>query len=153
MPAKQEIPFSPLVAQGLQLIAEYEAIQAERDLIAERLKAKDAELQAVNDQLIALGAGRYRDEENHTALVVAAVEPTLGPDTFHLQRDALPQARELAGENFRKLFDREEIYSPRDGFAGIAGALLTPARARDLLALCIVPGRLGGGRRAHVRWR
>lgn len=144
---------TPLVAEGLRLIAEAEEIKKERDVIAARLKDKDAELAAINDQLIAMGAGRYRDEADHLALVIAAIEPQLAPDTFRLKPTDLDAARELSGDAFKKLFDRAEVFSPKSGFDAIAGAVLTPAKARDLIALTIVPGTLTGGRRAYVRWK
>jgi hypothetical protein len=145
---------TPLVADGLRLIAEAEAITIERNAINEQLKAKDAELASINEQLIALGAGRYRDNEEHVAIVIGAVEPRLAPDTFTLRSaDDEAIARALAGESFAKLFDRHVRFAPKDGFAGIAGAVLTPAKARDIIALTIVPGQLTGGRRAYVRWK
>ncbi|MEA3211317.1 MAG: hypothetical protein QOE70_4374 [Chthoniobacter sp.] len=144
---------TPLVAEGLALIARLDAKRLERDAKVAELLVIDAELTAVNDALIALGAGRYRDEEGHTALVVAAKEATLSPDTFELRNaDDEQLARVLAADKFKKLFDRHEYWSPKDGFGAIAGAILTPARARDLIALCLIPGQLAGGRRAYLRW-
>jgi hypothetical protein len=149
-----ESMLTPLVAQGRALLAEAEAIKLERDAIALRLKEKDAELTAINDQLIALGTGRYRDEENHTAVVVAAIEATLSADSFVLRsKEDEAAAREIADDKFLKLFDRHVTFAPKDGFAAIANALLTPAKARDIVALTIVPGQFTGGRRAYVRWK
>lgn len=144
---------SPLVGEGLRLIAEAEVIAKERDAIADRLKAKDLELQAVNEKLIALGAGRYCDPENHVATVVAAVMATMGQDGFRLPNDGEERARALAGDDFLTLFQRIVRYEPREDFKGLVKGRLTPKRAEDMIALCIVPGQLGGGRRAYVRWR
>lgn len=153
--ANKTVPptLSPLVAEGLTLIAEAEAIAKERDAIAVRLKAKDAELQAVNEKLIALGAGRYCDTENHVATVVGAVPATMGADDFRLPKDGEALARELAGDNFLKLFQRKVSFSPRDDFRGLVLGRLTPKKAEELIALCIIPGQMQGGRRAYVRWR
>jgi hypothetical protein len=146
--------FTPLVAEGLRLIAEAEAITLERDAIAEKLKAKDAELQAVNEQLIALGAGRYRDAESHVATVVAAIEAKQQPDKYVLRsKEDEEKARDLAGEQFGKLFDRSVTFAPCEGFGAVAIKLLTPAKARDIIKLTLIPGVLAGGRRAHVRWK
>ena len=147
---------SSLVADGLRLIAEAETITLERDAIALRLKQKDSELQAINEQLIALGRGRYCDPAaaERTCTVVAGVEPELAPDTFTLKsaEDELV-ARALAGDNFLTLFQRHVWYAPRDDFRGLVKGRLTPKKAEDLLQLCIVPGQLQGGRQPHVRWK
>lgn len=154
MAAKPAPILCPLVAEGLRLQAEADAIKAERDAIALRLKAKNDELEAVETQLIALGAGRYRDEENHCASVIAEVPATLAPDDFRLKSaDDEAVARELAGAEFLKLFQRQVWFEPRPDFRGLVLGKLTPKRAEDLLALTIVPGGLVGGRRAHVRWK
>ncbi len=150
-----EAVLTPLVAEGLRLIAEAEAIKIERDAIVATLKAKDEELAAVNEQLIALGAGRYRDADDHLATVVSGSDPKLSPDRYELPRDEalFEKVEKLAGDHFPKLIETRKTFFCRDGFNGIAGALLTPARARDIIQLCLVPGVLSGGRRAHVRWK
>jgi hypothetical protein len=144
---------TPLVADGFELIARIEIKKAERDAKGAELKELDAQLAALNEQLIVLGAGRYCDAEDRTCLVVAGNPGTIAPDTFRLPHEGEEPARALAGEEFKNLFERHVSYTPRDGFNGRAEALLTPAKARDLIAFCLVPGELTGVRRAYVRWK
>jgi hypothetical protein len=140
----------------LRLIAEAEAITLERDAIALRLKQKDAELQAINEQLVALGRGRYCDPDAAQSIctVVAAIDPTLAPDRFELKSaEDEAAARALAGADFLTLFKRHVWYAPREDFRGLVKGRLTPKKAEDLIQLCIVPGQLQGGRKAYVRWK
>jgi len=159
MAAKLEV-LTPLVAEGLAIIARRDAKTAEREakvaelkVIDDELKKLDEELAVVNEGLIKLGGGRYRDEANHFANVIPGVPPSDSPDTFELPEGSLDIARGHAGEHFRKLFDRKEIFIPRKGFDAIAEILLTPKPARELVALCLVPGKPKGGRSAYVRWK
>lgn len=150
--------FTPLVAEGLRLRADAEMLRADRvALVADhdcRLKALDAEMAAIEAALIALGSGRYRDEAAHTCTVVAGLEPTMSDDRFELKdAEAEARARELAGDFWGKLFDRHVYWTPCDGFGAVAPKILTPAKARDIVALTLIPGQLGGGRRAYVRWK
>ncbi|HEX8312166.1 MAG TPA: hypothetical protein VF614_12660 [Chthoniobacteraceae bacterium] len=147
---------SSLVAKGVLLIAEAEQITLERDAIALRLKQKDSELQAINEQLIALGRGRYCDPDatERTCTVVAGVDPELGPDTFRIKSaEDEARARALAGADFLTLFKRHVWYAPREDFRGLVKGRLTPKKQEELLQLCIVPGQLQGGRKAYVRWK
>jgi hypothetical protein len=59
------------------------------------------------------------------------------PEDFSLfQRAREIMARELAGESFAALFDRHVLFRPKKAYAELAAALLTPAKARDTIALC-----------------
>ena len=135
-----------LVAEGLRLIAE-------RD-------QRIAELRAIDEQLIALGAGRYIADGTDThgtfkvVTVVGAVPGSVGAASYALRsKEDEERARELAGDDdFKKLFDRTVFYRPCAGFADVTPKILTPAKARDLLQLCYVPGAPISGKRAHVRW-
>lgn len=160
MATKTEPILSDLVAQGLAIIArrdakaaECEAKGKELQALEGELKSLEAELDVVDQGLIALGGGRYRNEENHVVSVVPGVPKTLSADTFVLPEGGIELARTYAGDEFRKLFDRKEVFTPRNGFDAIAEVLLTPKRCRDLVALCVVPGALKGGRAAYVRWK
>jgi hypothetical protein len=157
MAAKSSVPvtLTPLVSQGHALRAQLEEKKAERDAKIAELKAIDEQLAGIETQLIELGAGRYADSEARlAATVVAAIPQVMSPDTFRLRStDDEQAARGLAGEKFLTCFDRNVFFSPKQGFDSIARAILTPAKARDLIALCIVPGQLAGGRKAHVRWK
>lgn len=114
---------------------------------------KIAELRAIEDQLIALGAGRYTDGDGHIAQVIAEVPSSLGADSHALQsKEDEEAAREIAGDVFKKLFDRVLFYRPCSGYAELAPKILTPAKANRLLGLTHVPGRPISGKRAHVRW-
>jgi hypothetical protein len=153
MASKPEATLTPLVAEGLRILDELKVKTAARDAAALDLKEKQAELDKVNEQLVALGAGRYRDEADHTCLVIDAIPHRMSDPSFVLKEGDLGRAKELAGAAFRKLFSRHETFSPKTGFDGIAGAVLTPAKARDIIQLCLIPGVMGGGRRAYVKWR
>lgn len=148
-----------LVAEGLAIMAKMKAKEDEKAEklkevvpIDEALKTLNDELKAVNDRLIEVGAGRYCNETGHVATVVPELAATVQPDRYVLPEGGLPAARELAGDAFRKLFDRTEIFTPRNGFDAIADILLTPKKAREIVAMCLVPGQPKGGRVAHVRW-
>lgn len=150
---------SPLIAEALRLRAEALALEEKRSKIPElleidaALKEKSERLAKIEEELLALGAGRYCDDDGHTATVMAAITATMSPDKFRLKSDEdEKKARDIAGSLFSKLFQRIVYHVPREGFSGIAQAMLTPAKARDVIDLCRIPGELAGGRRAHVRW-
>lgn len=131
-----------LVVEGLHLIAA-------RD-------AAIAELRAIDEKLIALGAGRYcsdEDGKSPIATVVGAVPGSVGASSYALRsKEDEEGAREIAGDQFKTLFDRTVFYRPCAGFADVTPKILTPAKSRDLLELCYVPGSPISGKRAHVRW-
>lgn len=152
--AKPDYTVSPLVAQGLALRADADLLKARRDAVAAELAECDRALRAVQDQLIILGAGRYGDAVQHHCTVVASIEAKLQPDTFKLKsaEDEL-LARQIAGDDFRKLFDRHEYWTPKPDFRGLVTGRCTPKPARELIDLCLIPGQLAGGRAAYVRWK
>lgn len=154
MTAKPPAPTSsPLVGDGLKLLAEISSIEAEKAAVQQRLAEKNKELAAIAEQLVDQGPGRYQDEAGRVAIVVSGTGATMAPDTFTLRSaEDEEKLRKVAGPNFRKLCDRVEYYVPKGGFAAIAEAVLTPAKARDAIALCLIPGQLQGGRASHVRW-
>jgi hypothetical protein len=110
-----------------------------------------AELEALKAQVIKLGRGRHTGADPaHFVTVVAAVPASTAPDSFALDTEKVDQARKLAGEEFRTLFDRCEIFTPCEAFVQVVPKVLTPAKARDLLALCRVPGKPNNGKSAYV---
>ena len=131
--------FNELVGEGLQL----------RNQIAGLL----AELQIVQNKLIALGAGNYCDDRNNECTVVAATESKTGAICYVLPDDGEAKARELASDSFGDLFDRKVIFTPCQGFELVAPKLLTPAKARDIVNLCLVPGKTIQGKAAYVKWK
>lgn len=127
-------------------------LAAQRAALLKDIDDLKAALLKVDEQLIALGAGRYEDESGaHKWCVVAASEGSQGEPSYVLPDDGEPVARQLAGEKFGTLFDRVVSFRPVEGFALIAPTHLTPAKARDLVALCLVPGRVTNGKAAYVK--
>ena len=158
--AAKDALITPLVAQGLALLTELDTAKARREIKAAELAPFDAavkdvsaKLETVKEQLIELGPGLYADPEGHTCRVAAGIDAALAPDTFHLAETEEANARKLAGDHFLKLFTRKVVHECKAGFDAIADALLTPAKARALVALCIVPGQLCGGRKPALRWK
>jgi len=110
-------------------------------LVDELYRLRDAAQQiadrqeAIKQTLISRGAGEYGgSSEDFLAKVLIPSPPK---PTFAAPKDIEP-AKKIAGETFSKLFDRIISYQPTKGFDLLAGKLLTPARSRDLLALCLV---------------
>jgi hypothetical protein len=157
MAAKDPTP-SPLVAEGRALLAQLEAKNAERAAavkpIDDALKTLNEQLAKVNEQLLTLGAGPYADPagEQPPCRVLAGRAGAISPDTYELPPDGEAEARRLAGEHFKKLFIPETTYTPKNGLENLVELLLTPAKARDLLAFCIIPGKLKGHARPSVSW-
>jgi len=140
---KAEPILSPLVTRGFEL----------------RLKIAGLliELKALEKQLVEQGAGPYADEAGNECTVVGATLGSAGTDKYALAgtEEAELKARELAGDddNFKKLFDRHVSYTPCDGFHLVVPKLLTPAKARDLVALCLVPGKGSAPKDGYVKWK
>lgn len=142
-----------LVARAAALKAECEGLKEASDLAAEALRLKNLEYQAAKAAIVHLGEGRYQDGEGHRCLVVAEVEGEQQPDDFKLGSPELEaEAREIAGERWKKLFDRHVYYTCKVGFEGAANAVLTPAKARSLLDLLRLPGKILGAKCAYLRW-
>lgn len=129
-----------------QLVAAAYVLRRQRDRLT-------SELAEIEQQLLTLGRGKYPGlDPGETVTVIAAVPESTGDATYILKpQDELP-ARALAGVEFRRLFDRVLTYSPCGGFDAVAPKLLTPAKSRDLLDLCLVPGRHISGKRAYLKY-
>lgn len=150
---------TPLVADGLALRVKFEAKKKEFDAKADELRAVEQELRgigaeigAVENQLIELGAGPYADEAGGRCTVVAGFPQKPGQDTFVLPSGADARAKELAGPLLKKLFEVKQVFVPKHGFDVIADMVLPKKAARELVALCRVEGKPYGGRAACVRW-
>jgi hypothetical protein len=110
-------------------------------------------LKEVEAALIERGPGKHSGNvDGHIVTVVAAVEGHPGKLTYQLGPEAHETAKELAGAAFGQLFDRTVIYTPCEGFENVTPKLLTPARARDLLALCAKEGKPYAGSKAYVKY-
>lgn len=96
----------------------------------------DALIEANDAKLIALGAGKYVG--NDPELAVTVIVPAAPSPSFKLDPKQLDQARELAGESFRDVFDRKVVFSPCKAFAEVVRKFFTPAKAEKLIALCRV---------------
>lgn len=148
-----EPTLSPLVAQLYDLDAQIAALTEQRKAAAKAL--------------IDLGEGQYVDDADRKAIVVVPTKFTTTYDLYRpaalaafLEREkakkATPNllnafryeqesiAEQLAGEHFKKLFDRTLVFPPTKGFADLVPKLLTTsdgkpsAKARDLLLHCQV---------------
>ena len=130
--------FDPRVARGYAL----------RDQI-ETLALELAELEA---ELVRQAPATFCDEQDRTCTAVGPIPAGMGPETYALREGEDDKARLLAGEGFAELFERKVTFTPRPGFADRADVLLTPAKKRDLLALCMVPGKVKPARAGYVLW-
>ncbi|MEQ1862223.1 MAG: hypothetical protein ABMA13_20085 [Chthoniobacteraceae bacterium] len=125
---------------------------AQRATLLASIDELKASLGRIDEQLIALGAGRYADDSGqHVFTVVAASLGSPGKVTFALTAEHETLARELAGDAFPDLFARLVTYEPKDGFADRCDVVLTPAKARKLIDLCTVIGKPTSAKAAHVR--
>lgn len=107
------------------------ALVSEGSLLKSEIKAKSERLKQITDQLVELEAGDYTGEHGEICKVIQP-GPGIKPNAADCEA-----ARELCGdEAFKKLFDREVSYSPKKAFRDLAAALLTPAKAAKVIALC-----------------
>lgn len=129
---------TPLAAQRAATLADIAALQGS--------------LAKIDADLILLGPGRYADETGkHVFQVIAATLSSTGAVSYALPEDGEEEARQLAGDKFGDLFERTVVFTPCKGFALVIPKLLTPAKARDLVALCEVPGKVTNAKNAYVK--
>ncbi|MDR3406375.1 MAG: hypothetical protein P4L99_28075 [Chthoniobacter sp.] len=136
---KPEPKIDARVARGYQL----------RQEIADR----QAELAKLEAELIQDGSQRFQDAEGRTCTAVGAVAGGTTAHSYALRDGEDENARKIAGEHFGELFERKVIFEVKPGFRDRANALLTPAKERDILALCLVPGKPYSGKKAYVLWK
>lgn len=130
---------SPLVAEARKLMKDRDDLQAR--------------ILAIEEKLIALGAGTYASANGDTCQVISGSAGGVGAPSYGLDPQFEEKARELAGEDFGKLFDRNVRFTPCQGFESVVPKILTKkAKARELLKICFIPGRSFSGRKAYVKW-
>jgi hypothetical protein len=120
-----------------------------RHLEIKRLEQEEAADEA---KIVALGAGKHSDATGRVLTVVGSVGGRAGAVSYELPEDGEKRARDLAGNEFPALFDRKVIWTPTEGFHLVAPKLLTPAKARDIVALCYKQGRGSNGTKAYIKW-
>jgi len=101
--------------------------------LAEIKRLLQAEAEARPDAHQAGGKGGMHwifDGEKHQVAV------TFPDPSISLREDAVTAVKEIAGEDFPQLFDREVSFKPVKAFREILSALLTKAKAKKLLKLC-----------------
>lgn len=110
-----------------------------------------AALEKLNEQIIALGAGKHSGSDpDRPVTVVSAQDAKPGAVYYELPEGGEAKAREHAGVSFGTVFTRLVSYVPIEGFEHVVPTHLTPARSRDLLALCHAQRKETPGKRAYV---
>ena len=111
-----------------------------RSLVDESVRLNDsieadvARLGELKELLLELPPGRYCGSNLTGRVLVVPSSTAIKPGEAQVAA-----ARALAGKHAAKLFTREVSYKAVKGLRDIATALLTPAKARKLIALCEVP--------------
>lgn len=100
-----------------------------------------------------LGKGKHSGfVPGNELTVVGASSGSAGSVSYVLPDDGEARARELSGDQFGKLFHRVVTYVPIEGFEHVAPAVLTPAKARDIVALCAVQSGGSSPKKAYILW-
>lgn len=95
-----------------------------------RIKADGEKLKEITERLIAEGPGDYLGLNGEKASVIAP-GPNLKPSA-----EVVESLRDSLGDAFGKLFDKVVSYKPAKAFREIAGAVLSPAKAKKVIAQC-----------------
>lgn len=107
-----------------------------------QIAALKEELAGLEKHLCTLPPGSYRGEDSrekaNVILPSSAIKPS--PDAVAAVRKLVPAAL------FGKMFERVVAHKPVKGLRDVAAAILTPAKAAKVIALCEVPGA------PYVRW-
>jgi hypothetical protein len=127
-------------------------------LACQRRKALDdakAELLEVEARLIAKAPGQYAGVNGELVTVVGPLAEKPGKISYELGADAMAieRAREIAGEKFPELFEREVSYVPKEGFEARADVALTPARKEKILMLCRKIGKPTSAKSGYVLYK
>ncbi len=112
----------------------------EGSAIRDRMEADKKRLAEINALLIE--AGGTHEHGGHKVQVIAPA-PSIG---FPKTKEDQDKARDLCGEAFPKLFERETVYSPVKAIKEVAAALLPKGAFNKLLALCSVE------KTPYVKW-
>lgn len=113
-----------------------------------QIEALKERLENINAQLTTLPKGAYEGDNGAKATVVVQSAGSPKPVAALLPTN-IDQARKICGENFDTLFDRKVLYSPCESVESVADRVLTTAKARDLRALILQPGKPGS---TYVKW-
>jgi hypothetical protein len=105
----------------------------EANEIKRRQKEDGDRLKEISAALVKAGAGEHTGSDGSTALVICP-----SPTVKYIE-DNHAQLQKLAGDEFYSLFERKVTYAPVKAMRDVAKALLTPAKARKLIALSEVP--------------
>jgi hypothetical protein len=113
----------------------------------------DAQIAEVEAAIIERGPGKHSsDNPDQVITVVAGAAPSEGKISYALPAEKEDAARELSLDKFGVLFKRTVTFTPIEGFENVAPTHLTPAKSRDLLALCAVQGKPFAGRKPSLRY-
>lgn len=106
------------------------ALVSEGSHLKATIKSQTERLKEIEATLLQSEHGELIGPDGTKALIVAP-SPGIKPNSQDI--DAV---REIAGDNFTKLFDREVSHKPKKGFREIVAALFTPAKAQKIIGLC-----------------
>ncbi len=129
IPVEVTIARDPELEEKLRI----ERLVAESVLLKVCIDRDSARLDDLKAELGELPPGKYVSDAGARATVVAA-GTAIKPDQAQVAA-----ARQLAGIHARLLFEREVVYKPKPSFRDIVRALLTPAKADKIIALCEKP--------------
>lgn len=102
--------------------------------LREQIAAMQGELAKVELAIIALGKGKHSGiEDGHSVTVIDAIPA--GVKLIHLVGDDVGKARAICGDSFFDLFEKEEIFKPKSGFADRADTALLAKPKRAILEL------------------
>jgi len=105
------------------------------------IKEATARLKEIEAEILPLGAGKYEGATG-TACQVICASPAIKPG-----KDAIEAVKAVVGEeHFKTIFDRVVNFQPCKGFRDVVAALLTPAKATKVFALCEAPST------PYVKW-
>ena len=104
---------------------EIAGLVAEGTAIKTHIKEKKVRLDEIEAQLIAAGAAK------HAGCIVIQPSPGIKPS-----QETIAEVKGLVKTFFSKLFVRTVTYAPVKNFRDVARALLTPAKAQRVIALC-----------------
>jgi hypothetical protein len=120
------------------------------------IKEKTTDLDKLKAVIVAKGAGKHSGMDGETVTVVAESPKKEGVVTYDaplITPSQIEKARELAGEEFPKLFTRFVMYVPCKSFADVLPKLITAAKkVAELLKLCGTMGKPYDGKKAYVKF-
>lgn len=106
------------------------ALVAEAFALRDTVSTAQARLKEIDALLIAQGAGRYLGEGGKGDCTVIVPKPSI-----KLAATEVEAAQKIAGDEFSTLFERTVSYAPKKAFRELVVAVLTPGKAKKLIAL------------------